>query len=257
MFELPAWLHCLITVLLFSSFSVVGLLLTRPRTQRLATGIHSHNEFVNYFIASIGVFYGLTLGLIAVAALQNYSEADQRTATESAALAALWRDVSSYPPEVREPLRESLREYTRYVTGEAWRLQRKGIVPTHGVEILDEFQRQLFAFEPRTDRERILFAETLRQFNHFVELRRLRLHAVLGGMPPMIWAVLIVGAVITIASTWFVVIDNLATHIMLTAMFAAMLGLMIFLTEALDNPFRGSIAIGPEAFQVILDVLMK
>lgn len=254
---MPAWLHCLITVLLFSGFSVAGLLVTRPYTRQIATGMSFHNEFVNYFIASIGVFYGLTLGLIAVAALQTYSEADQRTATESAALAALWRDVSSYPPEVRAPLRDALREYTLYVTGEAWRLQRKGIVPTGGVEILNGFQSHLLAFEPRSDRERILHAEALRQYNHFIELRRLRLHAVLGGMPAMIWAVLITGAVITIASTWFVVIDNLKTHAILTAMFAAMLGLMIFLTEALDNPFRGSIAIGPDAFQLVHDQIMK
>lgn len=139
-------------------------------------------------------------------------------------MAALWRDVSIYPPEVREPRRETLREYTRYVTGEAWRLRRNGIVPTHGTKILDEFQRQLLAFDrhgPGT---------------HFVCRD---------------------SAAITVASTWFVVIDNLATHITLTAMFAAMSGLMIFLTEALDNPFRSSIAIGPEAFQLIFDRLMK
>lgn len=257
LFDLPAWLHCSITVLAFSVFSVVGLLLMRPRSRRLATGVHAHNEFVNYFIASIGVFYGLTLGLVAVAALQNYSAAGDRTATESAALAALWRDCSSFPAGERELLQASLRDYARYVVSDAWSLQRQGIVPVKGVEILNEFQRRLLVFEPRSDRERILFAEALRQYNHFIELRRLRLHAVAGGMPVMVWAVLIAGAVITIASTWFVVIDNLTTHAVLTAMFAAMLGLLIFLTAALDNPFRGSLGIDAGAFQWVLEYVMK
>ena len=37
----------------------------------------------------------------------------------------------------------------------------------------------------------------------------------------------------------------------------ALLGLLIFLLAAMDQPFRGEISVGPEAFEMVYDQLMK
>jgi hypothetical protein len=38
---------------------------------------------------------------------------------------------------------------------------------------------------------------------------------------------------------------------------SSLIGLLIFLTAAMDNPFRGEVSIGPDAFVVVYDQLMK
>jgi hypothetical protein len=36
-------------------------------------------------------------------------------------------------------------------------------------------------------------------------------------------------------------------------LFASLLGLLVFLTAAMDNPFRGEFSVSPDAFQIVFD----
>ena len=46
-------------------------------------------------------------------------------------------------------------------------------------------------------------------------------------------------------------------HFWMTIMFSGLLGLLIFLLAAMDNPFRGEISVGPEAFELVYKQLMQ
>ena len=46
-------------------------------------------------------------------------------------------------------------------------------------------------------------------------------------------------------------------HFWMTVMFSGVLGLLIFLLAAMDNPFRGQISVGAEAFEMVYEQLMK
>ena len=58
------------------------------------------------------VFYGLAVALIAVSVWQSYSDVAKTLSQEATALAALYRDVSSYPEPIRPQLQKGLRDYT-------------------------------------------------------------------------------------------------------------------------------------------------
>jgi len=88
-------------------------------------------------------------------------------------------------------------------------------------------------------------------------LRRTRLKSVTSGLPAALWVVLLVGAVVNIAVTWFFHMRSQSMHFWMTVMFSGLLGLMIFLLAAMDNPFRGQISVGPEAFEMVYEQLMK
>jgi hypothetical protein len=203
------------------------------------------------------VFYGITLGLIAVGAWSTFADTDTKVANEASALAALYRNVSSYPEPDQTALCGQLREYTRYVIEEAWPAQRRGEIPRGGTEILTVFQRRLHGFEPETKGQVLIHAESLSQFNTLITMRRLRLQAVTTGLPMSLWAVVAVGAVLSVMLTWLFRFDNIRLHVALVSITAAMIGLLIFLTAAMDNPFRGEVSIGPGAFEIVYDQLMK
>jgi hypothetical protein len=124
-------------------------------------------------LGSHGVYFGILLGLLALSAYQNFTDTDKLVSQEASRLAGLYRDVSSYPEPGRDHLCSQLRKYTRYVIDEAWPLQRQGIIPPGGVQLVSDFQDELMKFEPTTPRLEILHAQTLSQFNAFVESRRL------------------------------------------------------------------------------------
>jgi hypothetical protein len=189
------------------------------------------------------------LGLLAVATWQNYTDVETRVGEEAAAVGVLYRDVSGFPDPPRTELQRDLRAYTREVINVAWALQRQGIVPeTEGV-ILSEFEVHLIGFEPETEGQKALYTEACTTFNRLAELRGRRLQSVHEGLAGPLWTVVFAGAFLSIALTWFFDMKSPGMNFWMTVMLSALLGLLIFLLGALDNPFRGEISVGPESLR--------
>jgi len=255
-YNLPNWLFTAFVVGLWTFIGISGLYLTRKRIARIHSE-HPHNEVVSYFLAAAAVFYGIALGLIAVAAWQAFSTTATKVESEAASLAALYRDVSFYPEPLRSKLQGDLKDYTQYVIDKAWSLQRKGIIPQDGTIRLNEFQAVLVNFEPTTQREKIAAAEAQHAFNQMVELRRMRLMSVQSRLPKSVWIVVVLGAIATLAITWFFQARSFKVHFWMTLIFSALLGLIIQLLAVMDHPYLGDFSIGPQAFQVVYDQLMQ
>jgi len=240
----------------FSAFAVVGLSLTRrwilPRfgpsaEQNDVTGLIHHGTLI---------LYGLAVALLAVAVWENNAEVTKIVSAEAASIAATYRDADGYPEPTRSRLRSELKSYTEYIIHEAWPQQRRGQIPLGGVATMDRFQKELRAFEPATEGQRALHMETLRGFDALIHARRLRLDSISSGLPRPMWAVVVVGALVTIVSAFFFDIGNARLHRLMLAMLAGVLGLLIFLIAFYDSPYRGSQGITPEPYELIHDQLM-
>jgi hypothetical protein len=122
---------------------------------------------------------------------------------------------------------------------------------------MNRFQSILAAFEPTTEGQKILHAEGLRAYNNMIQARRLRLDAVSTGLPGVMWAVVLAGALISLGASFFFQVDDVWLHQILVTLLAMFIGLVIFMTFALDRPFRGDLGVRPEPYQLIYDHLMK
>src|SRR4051812_35296783 len=117
-----------------SLFALIGLHLVRRHVlPRLQMGSED-SEVGGAMLQAVMTIYGLALALIAVSVWQNYMNVSQTLSQEATSLAALYRDVGSYPEPARAQLQEKLREYVRYIIHDVWPLQRRGQFPTGGVE---------------------------------------------------------------------------------------------------------------------------
>jgi hypothetical protein len=257
------WIYDLPTPRLAGLFAVVfvgtswfGALAFRPLLRRFVqTQLESTIDVVGYVLSCYCVFYGLLLGLIAVAAYENCAEVESAVTDEASVLAALYRDVSSYPDPDGENLRWLLRDYCRYVIKYAWPLQKRGIIPEGGTTRISAFQEKLYAFQPRTRAEELIHAETLRQFNHYVQLRRLRLFSVTTGIPKVLWYVLVLGSFINIALVWLLDM-KLITHLFLGGLLAFFLSSVVFVIAVMDNPYRSNMGVSSEPFKMVFRSLM-
>jgi hypothetical protein len=240
----------------FVGVTWLGIVLTRSHVRRWVEPQADWNEVMGYVLSCHGVLYGILLGLIAVGTYQNYSDVELTVGQEASALAALYRDVSSYPDTIRGELQALLRDYCRYVIEEAWPAQRRGIIPEGGTARVSAFQRKLMTFEPATRGQEILHEATVQQFNRFVELRRERLHHVTTGLPGALWSVVAIGAVLGIILTWLFSIDRLSVHLSVAGLLSLLTGLVVFLIAAMDHPFRGEVSVSSEAFEIVQRSLM-
>jgi hypothetical protein len=256
-FDIPLVIAGLAIVGLLCLFAIGGLLLVRRFVlPRLVIG-HEDAHFSGAMVHSVMVFYGLALALIAVNVFETYADVSKIISQEATALAVLYRDVSTYPEPIRSQLQKELRDYVYYVIHEAWPLQQRGQVPTGGVERMNRFQNIQTSFEPTTEGQKILHAEALHAYNNMIQARRLRLDAVGTGLPGVMWIVIAVGALISLTGTFFFKVEDVRLHAILVTLLAMFIGLVIFMTLALDRPFRGDLGVRPDPYQLIYDHLMK
>jgi hypothetical protein len=256
-YDLPNAVFALIVVGAFVLYSLVGLVITRPFAAKHFAEFDDSNEMIGQFLSTMGVFFGITLGLISVGVWDTFNDVEGKVGREASSVAALYRDVKFYPEPVGSQLRAELKEYTRYVIEEAWPQQQQGAVPMGGTERISTFQKTLYEFSPVTDGQKILHAEAMSQFNELIQARRERLRSVKQGLPAAVWWVVVLGALLSIAVTWLFQMKRFALHITLTVALSSLLGLLVFLMAAMDNPYRGSYSVGPDAFKLVYESLMR
>jgi len=259
---MPIWLYeirplyaGLVLVLIIGTVSIIGLFVTRwlviPR-------LHYHdgaNDAVSGTVQAIGVFYGITVGLIAVGVWNTHSNASDLVSKEASSISALFRDVSGYPEPIRTELRSKVREYTVFVIEQAWPAQAAGYGQRldGGTKILDDFQEKLYTYQPANSGQVALHSETLRGYNKLLEDRRLRIDAVDSGLSSTMWAVIWVGAIISIGVAYFYHIPDPRLHAILVALMSGFLAMVLFMITVNDKPFFGRVSVSSDPYKLILD----
>ncbi len=240
----------------FVLFYWAGCFFVRPILRQFVRARTETNAIVGNVLSCHGVFYGLLLGLLAVAAYQNYVEVESNVSEEAAALATLYENFHAYPEPNGQYLRWLLRGYCRYEIEYSWPLQQQGIVPEGGRPRIIAVQEKLLAFKPQDSSEQTVHAETLRKFNEYLERRRMRLQSVQTGIPAVMWYVVLVGAVVNLAILWLLDMKFI-TQLFLGGLVSFFLGSMIFLVAEMDNPFRGELSVQSTAFQAVHALMME
>ena len=235
--------------------AVGGQIITRPLVRRWFGG-HDYNEIVGHYISAFGVLYGITLGLISVAAWENFGDVEGKVSTEASALASLYRSVDCYPEPKRTELTGMLRDYTRHVVDISWPEMQRGIVPSGSQAFVQKFQAALIAFEPTNEAQIALHRESLYRFAAVIETRRLRLDCVAWKLPTILWVVVLAGSFMSFALTWLIVAESPLLHDLLTGIMAILLGLLIFFLTTLDLPFEGTHSVGPDSLELVYEQVM-
>jgi len=253
LYEIPLWALGLLVVGIFVVVSVLGLLLTRPLVRWLGP---PENDFANYFISGIGVFYALLIGLIAVAVWERYSSVEAVITSEGVAIAQMYRDLEGYPSPEREVLRAKLRSYVIHVLDTDWPAQQRGVKPKTSPQV-NEIVKYLVRFEPKTTGQTVIHAECVRQLNALLAYRRERIGSIEGALPTVMWFVVLAGSAVAIALTYLFSSLNRRLHLTLTAALSCMIGLVIFLIITLDRPLVGTVSVGDDGFRDLLTRIMK
>jgi hypothetical protein len=254
--DLPAGQLAFVVCVFFVGLTWVGALFIRPILRLFVRSNPDVNALLGNFVSIYGVFYGILMGLLAVAAYQNKADVEQAISSEVTSVFALFRNVSAYPDAVRKPLQEAVRDYVQFAIDKEWAAMRRGEIAQGGMPLIDAMQQRITAFEPATAGQGILHAETTRQFYSFLERRAVRLLSATTGIPGFMWFVVVLGALISIFLVWLFDMSLLA-EFFLGGLMSFFIGTMISLILILDQPLRGEFGISPEMFRVLLDFMNK
>jgi len=193
--------------------------------------------------------------LITVNTWDNFSSVKSLLAKEASYLGTLYRTVSYFPEPYNKEMTAQVKEITRYIIEEGWSLQQKGLLPSSEASM--SFQKTLYSFEPKKEREKILLSETINLFNKMSESRREGRRDIRSGLPDMLYWVLFIGAGVNIMALWLIIPRKRSLHILISALMGVMIGSLIFLIVAMDCPYLGEFSVKSEPFEIIYNDLMN
>mgnify|MGYP001610597547 CR=1 FL=1 len=241
---------CIMIVVVSGAFSVTGLLIVRRYVpnHRLKT----HHDIAGPIFATLGVVYAVLLAFVVVIAWQSFNESNVNVEKEANRLTDLVRDSGPFAQPFKDEMNKLASEYTRSVIDDEWKTMARGESSPRTREVVRKIEALYDGYSPRTDTERIFFAESIRKLNELCELRRSRLIDSKIGIHPVLWLVLILGAITTISFTYFFGSENFNAQIMMVVLLSTLLALILFTILVFDFPFTGDVSVSPQAFKEML-----
>jgi hypothetical protein len=233
--------------------SVIGLLVVR-RVLRSKNLISSH-DVGGYLLSVVGTTYAVILGLIVVDAMSRFQEARQTTEREANALADVVLLSNQLPAKQRTRVQELAQVYIARVLDDEWAVLDHGRFEPSARRAAIDLIDAVTAFEPQTGKEQEIYGTELEAVCEFWNCRRSRINTAAHGVPTLEWVILLVGAVITIAFTYFFKLEHLRIQIVMTAMVAMIIALCLFLVLMFGYPYSGELKIDPSCFKVTQSII--
>jgi Protein of unknown function (DUF4239) len=238
--------------ILFSIFTIVGIVIFDPLTKTWIHGNISSNEIIGITLDGFTAIYGILLGLLAVGAYENVNAMEDIVSKEATNISVLYRDFRGYPESVRRPLENELKSYAKEVVEVSWPQQALKISPSGESKHIDRIFDILVSVEPKTKGQEILHTETLSQFNSLMESRRSRIANLDSKIPEILWWLVGLGAIINILLICLLDFER-RVHFIFGGTLSFYIGVMIFIIASMDSPFAGSSRVSPDAIKKVLE----
>lgn len=248
--RVPPYLLGPIVVGAFTFFSVAGLLIVRHFVPhgRLKT----HHDVADPILGAVSAVYAVLIAFIVVSVWQGYDKSNSNVEMEANYMADIYRDAEAFSPDFKQKVDVLLREYRQAVVDDEWKTMAKGEMSPRAERIMRQVWTLYTTYQPRNPTEQSFFDESVRKLNSFRELRRQRLMDSRRGIEPLLWFVLIGGALATVSFTFLFGVENIKAHIIMVVILSALISLILFTIMELDFPFTGAVSISPSPFKEML-----
>lgn len=230
--------------------SVGGLVVFRRAVSH--TRLENANEMSAPVFQLAGVLYAVLVAFVVVVVWEQFSDAEDASGMEAAAISDLLRDSEALPPESRVIVQRSLTDYARDVIDDEFPRMRRG-------EAIEEQSTQLVAVweaylsvDPETRNEIAFFDHAIVRLNDLSADRKLRVSTSEAAVPGELWVLLVGGGGVVMAFTFLFGTRDVVVHALAVGLTAALLAFVLYLIFALEHPFVGALSVDPDAFVRVL-----
>lgn len=251
---IPDWQALLVILATVIVPSIIGFLIVHRLVS--VSVRRAHNDVAGFVFSAIGVAYGVLLAFVVIVVWEQYHVSRLNTQHEISAAISLQRAMGAYADASHSPdLRPALVGYLREVVdGEFPAMAMLRTLPLAN-QALAAIWRGVHGLSPTTLHHQILYEELTVRLNELERFRAQRLDDAREELPHVIWLALIIGAVLTIGFAFFLGTENVRAHAVMIAVLAALVGVIFYVIVELDHPFTGTVSIGEEGFQGIIEMI--
>jgi len=237
----------------------IGLSLLGLVVARRFIDVHKlkeHQDVAGFMIAVVGVIYAVLLAFVVVIVWEDFGNADTTASNEAVAVGNLYRDAVAVGGPRGQVLELAVRRYALSVIDDDWpevAEHQKGSGETEMQ--LDQVWRDVKGLDPAKGSgvQQAFVMQAVTDVSAATEARRTRILQSSSEIPTPLWAVLIVGGIITIGFSYLFVVERFWVNAVMVASLGALIGLSMLVILTLNLPYTGSVSVKPEAMQIELD----
>jgi hypothetical protein len=211
----------------------------------------SHNEVAGFKFAVVGVVYAVLLGFAVITIWEKFKDAQDQVTSEATAAAAIYRLAEGVDKPYQMMLKEAVSHYlTVALTREAHTMEI-GAPDAATNTALNELYSATIAAKPSNVEDSDTFQSILGELQLLSEARRERLELSRGAVPPIMWSVLLFGAILNVAFALFFVTEHVTSQVAMTGLLAVIF-ISMFVVINLYFPFTGGLKVALDPLQYTL-----
>ena len=116
----------------------------------------------------------------------------------------------------------------------------------------EELEESIEGFEPSTNREQATHTQLITLVDDLGNHRQLRLLESRQGVPSILWTVLVIGGILTVAFTFLFGVEPPWFHRVAIAALTVVIVLVLYTFYRIEYPFTGEVRVRPDAFELVL-----
>ena len=210
---------------------------------------HAHNDLIGWQLSILGTTYAVILGFMLYTVWTNFGTAELNAENEANALGNVYRLAQGLPNPQRGQIEALGRAYAEAVINEDWPQMEAGLVPEASHKVNQDMWKTLMSVKIASPAEILAEDHALSELSELTEHRRIRLLQNASRLPAVLWCVLIIGGVVTVASASMFGSANTSLHALQVFVFSLLIVLALVAVADIDRPFQGTVHVSDYAFR--------
>jgi hypothetical protein len=237
-YEIPVWA---VTILVVGGSLAIGLAASHgvQTVLRLKVNDEERDVAIN-LMQVVAAYVGIMIAFAGVQVWQDYTDAKNAVSQEAATAAELYQDLTIFGPETVSA-RAALRNYVVSITRDEWPLLAKGQGSETTEAALHNVFNEIGRLDPSDNRANAIYQEMLGKVNDLVNYRRGRIEDSQEGIPAILWAIGIVGGLLTVA--YASAFTPTRYNMFMTGGIAVTLGLLFLFILTVNYPYKGEFSV--------------
>jgi hypothetical protein len=217
---------------------------------------HASDEAASRVFTVVAGLEAVLLAFVLISLFDSIGSARSGAYQEADSLVAVYWDANLLPQPASSEIQKLAVSYGQTVVGQEWpTMQDGGTISDTGKTDLDKLHDAIASFVPTTYPQEDRQTQLTNDLSSVYQARQQRISASTVRVNPLIWAALIVGAILSVGLTCLFGGEKLLIHVIIASVLAGTVTVLLFATFQLQDPFSGAVHLSPAAFTSALDQL--
>jgi hypothetical protein len=213
------------------------------------------NDFTGAVVAVIGTTYAVILAFTLAGVWNMFQQAQANEEQEANSLVNVYRIASQLQDPNARAIEDLCARYAENAVDREWPAMLNREMPPEGGEMIDRFWTLAGEAQAHARPDAIAAYQLMEELRGLTQYRRIRATQNRETLPFILWAVLILGGIITVVSSCFFGVANFRIHVLQVFMLSFLISLVLIAIANIDRPYQGPVRVAPEGFRNALRTL--